>query len=80
MNSTLDPQNCVVVASGTLDKVEQWTALLRNARIPFEVRKHIGENLPTREKHAELWVNQGMIDRVRSVIRAAHDVDKSLLW
>jgi len=76
MNSSLDPQNCVVVASGTLDKIELWSALLRNAKIPFEVRQLKDDHMPTRSKNADLKVNQNAVDRVRSIIRGADGADE----
>ena len=76
MNSTLDTKNCVLVASDTLDKVEQWSALLRNASIPFEVRRLRDNHMPTSSKNADLNVNPDSVDRVRSIIREADEADE----
>jgi hypothetical protein len=70
----------VVVASGTRDKVQHWADLLRRAGIHFEVRQFSDDHRPTRGKHAELWVDEGQVDKARSAIRSSDDADESLLW
>ena len=79
MSTFLLPENSVLVASGTRDRVEQWSVLLRKARIHFEVRQFDDEHLPTRRKHVELWVEANQANRARTVIRETES-DESLLW
>jgi len=80
MNSSLCPRDSVVVASSNRTQVQRWAELLRQDRIQFEVRQFNDEHLPTRSKHAELWVDQDQVNRARSIIRRADDADESLLW
>ena len=80
MHSLLNPRDSVVVASSSRDKVQCWAELLRRGGMHFEVRQFSDDHLPTRIKHAELWVDEDKADRARSVIRRAQDADESLLW
>jgi hypothetical protein len=68
------------VASGTLTQIERWCALLRKAKIQFEVRPFCDEHMPTRRNHAELWVDRYVVDRARSAIRNDDAADRSLMW
>lgn len=69
-----------VVASGTIDKIEHWSALLRKAKIPFEVRRSFDEHRPTRRNHAELWVDRDHAASARSIICRDPVADGSMLW
>jgi len=80
MHSLLNPRDSVVVAFGTRDKVQRWAEQLRRAGIHFEVRQFSDDHLPTRSKHAELWVNESKADIARSTVRMADDAEESLLW
>lgn len=69
-----------VVASGTLEKIEHWEELLRQARIECEVRTSFDDRNPATRNFAELWVNRNQADRARSIICRDPLADRSLLW
>lgn len=77
---SFNSQGCVVIASGSRETMQHWGSILRKAKIPCEVLGYRDDHLPTRTKHAELWVEENLVDRARSAIRGAEDADESLFW
>lgn len=63
-----DPEHWVVVASGPHEKVQEWSRILKAARIGFEVIKPCEADLSSSD-YEELWVARDECEVARETLR-----------
>ena len=68
----------VVVASGVMFRVRDWSGILRTAAIQYAVVDCQFEDPYTPTDHAEIWVEQNDIEEARTALRNPNS-DESLI-
>ena len=71
----IDIDGMVAVASGTLDRVTHWAAVLSGAAVPCAVARPC-----CTEDFAELWVDSDAAGEARAALVAAGRSEEKLIW